>query len=230
MLNSSVYKIIIFDLDETLVKGRTIDVLAEKYNFTDLLKDLRSKWIKNEIREYDISIELAKQFEGKTYSDIENVIKSVPLREHAVNIFNEIEKRGLKRAITSQAFSPIATYYNQFLRADYLLSLKLEEKEGIYTGKIKIGDLYNPDCELGHAICKENVLKKIAKLEKLKFNEMIAVGNGRGDICMLRYLKRHGGLPIGFGRREEIKPFIKIEIKNLSEILKFIPSTLHKKN
>lgn len=204
--------------------GRTIDLIAEEFGFVDRLKELRERYKNGIIREYDISVALAKELKGRTEQDIANVLKSLPLREGAIDVLTSFKKMNIKTCVVTQAFSSIIEYYHrQGLESDCFICIGLEKSNSKFTGNIINQDLYfNPKCELGHMLCKEFAIRKIAEKEGVNLSEVVAVGNGKGDICMLRGVKAQGGLSIGMGKNPDIELYINTRINKLKEILRLI--------
>ena len=64
------FKLVLFDMDGTLLQRRTIFVLAEKKGFTDELLQI----INSRIKSYEKSIEIAKLLRGMDKKDL---LKSV---------------------------------------------------------------------------------------------------------------------------------------------------------
>jgi phosphoserine phosphatase SerB len=212
------YKLVAFDLDRTLVKERTINYFAKEFGFEKKLNELRTLWKKNQIKEYQITIELAKFFKGKSLSDVEKVCKTVPLNIRTKEVVDGIKAKGMKTAIISVAYSPIVEFYNKELKVDYIVCPKLLTSNSTFTGEVEFEKYYNEKCELGHSVCKGLALKNIAKKENISMKECVAVGDSLGDLCMLRI----AGLSIALQPQEEIKHSVDIVISDLYELLSFL--------
>ena len=202
---------------------RTIDLLAKNLGFYGKLMNLREKYKKGLLSEYKLSLLLAEKLKGIKKREVYSVLNEGILREKAVEILRTLRGMKIKTAIVTQAFSPLVEYFREKgLNPDFLACIELEEENGIFTGRIKNPSVYfNPGCELKHMVCKELVLKKLSKEWDIPLDKVVGVGDGRGDICMFRLLNKKGGLSVGIGDKETIKPFVKFRVKKLEEILSF---------
>ena len=91
---------LLFDMDGTLIAGRTVFVFAEKKGFNDEL--LR---IINDNRElYEKSIDIAKLLKGMNARELLEIFRDIPLQEHVETVVREIKKRGIKTAIATDSY------------------------------------------------------------------------------------------------------------------------------
>ena len=78
----SKFKLVIFDMDGTLIAGRTVFVFAENKGFKDELlriingnKELHKK-----------SIEIAKLLKGMNARELLKIFRNIPLQKHVENL------------------------------------------------------------------------------------------------------------------------------------------------
>ena len=87
------FKLVIFDMDGTLLKGRGIFVIAEKKSFKDELFRL----IKYDgVDFYEKSIEIAKLTRGLNKNELLEIFRTVPLQENVETVMGELKKRDVK--------------------------------------------------------------------------------------------------------------------------------------
>jgi phosphoserine phosphatase len=85
------YKLVVFDMDGTLLKQKGIFVIAEKKGFIDELWRL----IKDDSKElYIRSIEIAKLSKGFSKKEYLDIFRTVPIQDNAENIIKELKKKG----------------------------------------------------------------------------------------------------------------------------------------
>ncbi len=78
------YKLVMFDMDGTLLNGKGIFVIAEKLGFYDeLLSYFKNK---KEMPFYKKSIEIAKLCKGFRKDEFINIFHNVPLQDNVENI------------------------------------------------------------------------------------------------------------------------------------------------
>ncbi|RLF35793.1 MAG: hypothetical protein DRN08_02470, partial [Thermoplasmata archaeon] len=109
------------------------------------------------------------------------------------------------------------------LNIDYAFANNLIIDKNIVTGKLIANnrDLTekNDECKI-HSICKSCVMDKLCKKLGITPGEVIAVGDGEIDICMLR----KAGIGIAFNAPEKVQKNADIITNDLKIILKLIQS------
>ena len=88
------YKLIAFDMDDTLLSGRTIYVIADRKGFRDEVDRI----ISMEIPNYKKTIEIAKLLEGMSVEEFLEIFRSIPLNDNVPEVFDEIRKKKIKTA------------------------------------------------------------------------------------------------------------------------------------
>lgn len=206
------HKLIIFDLDNTLIRERSIDIIAKKIGFYPELMGLREKLNKNLIKDYNITLKLAKILKGKTKDDFERICEKLTIEKNALKVIDRLNKRRYKLAIVSVAFSPIVEYFAKKLGiTDIVCPTLIANKYGTYTGKVIPKKSTNPKC-CDKIICKSDAAKGLMKKYNLKPEECIAVGDGKSDECLFSAC----GLSLVYRPKA---PISGIKISDLSEIL-----------
>lgn len=204
------HKLIAFDLDSTLIRGSSIKFIAKKWGFEKELGILMEKYRKGKIKEYEITISLAKYFKGKSLDEVHAICRKIKLARNAKKIIEMLKKRQYKVVIISVAFSPVVEYFSNLLEADEYSCPKLTAKDGKFTGEVESKIKFNNEC-CDFALCKKEKLIELSKKYNLGLEECVAVGDGKSDRCMFQA----SGLSISKGRKLNAD----LSIKNLAEIL-----------
>ena len=204
------HKLIAFDLDSTLIHGSSIEFIAKKWGFEKELEALREKYRKGKIKEYEITISLAKYFKGRTLEEVYAVCRKIKPARNAKKIIEMLKKKQYKVVIISVAFSPVVEYFANMLDVDEFACPKLVVKNGKLTGEVELKIKFNNEC-CDFAICKMEKLIELSKKHNLGLEECIAVGDGKSDKCMFEA----AGLSISKGKRLNTD----LCIKNLAEVL-----------
>lgn len=212
------YKLVVFDMDGTLITGRGIFVIAEKKGFKeDLIRLIRD----HSKEYYERSIEVAKLSKGLKVDELLEIFRNVPLQKNVETVIRELKNRGIKTAIATDSYQFLADDLKDRLGIDYTFANKLIIKNGIVTGEIEI---HNKDLteELNsrkiYSICKSCVLEQLCDDLGITIEEAIAVGDGIVDIGMIK----KAGLGIALNASEEVQKYADIVADDMIVILEHI--------
>lgn len=191
-------KLIVFDMDDTLLKGRFIDTCAEKFGFRNELMEIRSS-------ERDVIIltkQIATLLKGKSISDLIAVADSIPIIEGTKDIVTELKNRGYIVGIISDSYDCITNHIKIKTGMDFSLSNELEFSKSVCTGEVKIPSFLfnNPKSLCKHSICKTNALQSLMEKYNIKRENCIAIGDSLNDLCMIK----EAGLGIAFCSKDEL--------------------------
>ena len=210
------YKLIVFDMDGTLLNGRTIFALSDAKGFTDKLLHI----INRNKAPYKKTIEIASMLKCTTVEEFITIFRTIPLNENAEQVVNTLRRAGYKTAIATDSYHIAALDVKKRLAIDYVFANRIIVKNNHLTGTIK---LHNKDlskrsgnCKV-HSIRKRDVILYLCTKLGITPEEVIAVGDGIVDICMLG----EAGLGIAFNAPEEVRKSADVCINDLSEILKY---------
>ncbi len=207
------HKLVLFDFDKTLIKESSIEVIAREFGFEKELKVLRKKYQKGQIKDYDITLAIARRMKGRTKKDFENVCAKLNLCKNTIKVVERLKKRQYYVGIISVAFSPVVEHIAEKIgiEHDNIICPVLVDKNGKYTGEVIAKTKYNSKC-CDKIICKADAAKELMKKLDVKPEECIAVGDGKSDECLFRIC----GLSLAYKPKS---PIGDIKITNLTEIL-----------
>ena len=208
------HKLVIFDLDKTLIQQSSIEIVAREFGFEKKLKKLRRMRERGAIKDYDITLALAKFIKGKGEEDFERVFKKIKLSKNAVKVVEQLKKRQYYVGIVSVAFSPIVEYVAKKVGIDaenIVCPVLVKNREGKYTGEVIAKTRYYSKC-CDTIICKADGAKELMKKLDVKPEECIAVGDGKSDECLFRAC----GLSLAYKPRVRVGD---VAITNLAEVL-----------
>jgi HAD superfamily phosphoserine phosphatase-like hydrolase len=212
------YKLVLFDMDGTLLKDKGIFVIAEKKGFIDELERL----IRDNTREfYKRSIDIAKLSKGFNKKEYLDIFRSVPLQDNAKAVIKELKKRKITTAIVTDSYQFLADDLKVRLEIDYAFGNNLVTNGDIITGELV---MYNKDLIEEfysgkiYSICKSRVLEQLCKELDITEKEVIAVGDGRIDAGMIK----KAGLGIAINGAEELQKIADVVTNDLRVILDYI--------
>ena len=191
-------KLIVFDMDNTILRGRFIDNSAAAFGFTDDLMEIRS----SETNVIAMTKRIATLLKGKSFSEIIDVADAIPIIVGTKEIVTELKNRGYIVGIISDSYDCITNHIRIKLGMDFSLSNELEFSKSICTGEVKIPSFLfsNPGSLCKHSICKTNALLSILDKYSIKRENCIAVGDSLNDLCMIKL----AGLGIAFCSKDEL--------------------------
>jgi len=212
------YKLALFDMDGTLLKDRGIFVIAEKKGFLPELVRL----FKDDSREfYKRSIDIAKLQKGFNKKEYLDIFRTVPLQNHAKEVIKELKNKKIKTAIVTDSYKFLAEDLRQRLEIDYMFANELVTNGDTITGELIMhnknleGEFYTGRI---YSICKSRVMDQLCEELSINQEEVIAVGDGRIDIGMIK----KAGLGIAINAMEELKKNADIITDDLRVILDYI--------
>jgi len=191
-------KLIVFDMDNTILMGRFIDTCADLFGIKEDLMDIRSS-------ETDVVIltkRIATLLKGKTINEIIAVVDSIPIVYGTKEIVSELKNRGYIVGIISDSYDCITNHIRIKLGMDFSLSNELEFSKSICTGEVKIPSFLfsNSRSYCKHSICKTNALLNVLGKYNIKRENCIAIGDSINDLCMIKA----AGLGIAFCSKDEL--------------------------
>ncbi|KYK34223.1 MAG: hypothetical protein AYK22_05645 [Thermoplasmatales archaeon SG8-52-3] len=212
------FKLVMFDMDGTLIKDRGIFVIAEKKGFKDeLLKKIRNY----NLEFYERSIDIARLSKGLNKTDLLEIFRSIILSENVEKVIKELKKHNIKTAVATDSYKFLADDLKDRLGLDYSFANNLIIKNDIITGELEIHNKnLTQDFFSGkiYSICKSCALEQLCKDLGINLKETIAVGDGKVDIGMIK----KAGLGIAYNAPEEVQRNADIVTNDLRVILKYI--------
>jgi HAD superfamily phosphoserine phosphatase-like hydrolase len=177
-------KMIVFDMDYTLLKGSFIRAAAERFGFTRELNDILAQPKSNYIKTQKI----ARLLEGRSFAELINVVESIPLIGDAVQVVRELQVRGYVCGIISDSYHAIANHVKNLLGLDFTLGNELEFQKSVATGEVRIPSQLLKDrfSQCDHDHCKANMFQYILHRFGISVADSVAVGDGESDICMVK--------------------------------------------
>ena len=212
------FKLVMFDMDGTLIQERGIFVIAEKMGFLDeLIKHFNS----NTFDFYKKSIDIAKLSKGLDKNEILEIFRSIKISLNAEKVIKELKKRKIKTAIATDSYKFLADDLKERLGIEYSFANNLIIENNIITGELEI---HNKDLTQDffsgktYSICKSCALENLCKELNINIEQTIAVGDGKVDIGMIK----KAGLGIAYNAPEIVQKNADVVTDDLNIILDYI--------
>jgi phosphoserine phosphatase len=210
------YKLVMFDMDDTLLEGRTIFAFAREKGFRDQLHSI----INSNLESYEKTIEIAKLLAGMNSNELLEIFRKIPLRNNVENVIQELKKKNITTAIATNSYNFVAEDLQKRLDIDYIFANNLIIKKDIVTGEIEINNKDMRRCNGGYiySICKGYILNQLCNKLNISLDESIAIGDGRVDIGMIK----KAGIGIAFNAPSIVKKNADISTDDISVILEHV--------
>jgi phosphoserine phosphatase len=173
-----------FDMDGVLVKGRFVAELARRTHRTATLgRFLDNPRLDAEAR----ARRIASLFAGVPRTVFERTARRIPLAEGARETVLRLRKAGFRVGVVSDSYSVASEVVRRRVFADFSLAHLLEFCRGRATGHITFAAamVHQRGCPR-HVCCKANVLYHLAAETGVDPAQILAVGDGDNDVCLLR--------------------------------------------
>jgi phosphoserine phosphatase len=192
-------RLVVFDMDSTLITQEVIDLLAETVkdppNLAEKVADITNRAMLGEL-EFEASfrerLALLKGLPATIFDDLRSVLdvtKGVP------ELIKALRRIGVKTAVVSGGFLPLTSWLAQKLGIDYAYANEVIIEDGKLTGEAK-GVIVGKER-------KRDLLVEIAAKESIDLSQTLAVGDGANDLLMIE--------KAGLGVAWNAKPRVQME-------------------
>ncbi|MEW5806894.1 MAG: HAD-IB family phosphatase [Acidobacteriota bacterium] len=184
--NSARYlrKMVVFDMDNTLLRGRFIEFAAQLFGFR---QDLINIIAKNQ-DSFLVTKHIAKLLQGKNIAELLSAADRIPLVEDVLQVTDVLKQRGYVIGIITDSYDCIASHIKTKINADFVMSNELEFSQSVATGEVKVPSYFcRSNASLcNHNFCKSNALLHATATHAIDLRSVVAVGDSETDICMVR--------------------------------------------
>lgn len=186
-------RLIVFDMDSTLIQTEVIDEIAGLMNVKDKVGEITERAMNGEV-DFDQALkERVALLKGLEVSQMKEILDNLPLTPGTEKFIETVKNLGYKTALISGGFSYFADALKEKLGIDYAFSNELQIANGKLTGKVE-GAIINSSQ-------KALLLKMIAQQEKISLEQVVAIGDGANDLPMLST----AGLGIAFHAKDIVR-------------------------
>ena len=186
-------RLIVFDMDSTLIQAEVIDELADVHGVGEQVKKITEDAM-NGLINFDESLKRrVALLKGLEESKLKGVLDKLPLTEGAQDFIRTVKSLGYKIALISGGFSYFANALKDSLGLDYAFSNELDFKDGRLTGEVRT--------PIVNAEYKAMLLKMLAQQLQINLEQVVAIGDGANDLPMLSV----AGLGIAFHAKEIVR-------------------------
>jgi phosphoserine phosphatase len=192
-LNRFARKLVVMDVDSTLIEQEVIDLLAEAAGVGEQVRSITESAMRGEL---DFEASLRKRvslLKGQSTSIIDEVSAKISLTPGARTLIRTLNKLGHGVGLVSGGFSQVIDPIAAQLGIANVRSNTLEINNGVITG-----DLQGPIIDMAG---KAKALKDFAEIERVSLANTIAIGDGANDLDMIAT----AGLGIAFNAKPTVQ-------------------------
>lgn len=172
-------RLCLFDLDRTLVEGRTIERLADHFGLRAGFASALGERGEEPAAGVDESARIIALFKGVDAAEFARVCADLVLRDGAKEAVARLKDMGFRVGVVTASYGAAAEACRERLGLDFAVAAEPETKDGRLTGRLLPSE-HVGDC--GTFICKERVLLAHAGPDA---EPTVAVGDGMNDLCMI---------------------------------------------
>lgn len=177
-------RLIVFDVDGTLIDAEMIDELAKIAGVGSKVKEITSKAMNGEIEFKQALKQRVHLLKGLPVEVLDSIAENLEVTPGAEELITALKALGYKIALISGGFTQFVEKIKEKLGIDYVYANKLVIEDGKITGKV-----VEPIID---AKRKAELMQEIAQKENLLMEQVVAVGDGAND----RFMLQNSGLGI----------------------------------
>jgi phosphoserine phosphatase len=186
-------KLVVLDVDSTLIQQEVIELLANHAGVGTQVKDITDRAMNGEIDFAQALTERVELLAGLPMTIIDQVRQEITLTPGARTLIRTLKKLHHKVGIVSGGFAEVITPIAQELGIDFIAANHLEVLDGKLTGRTK--------GEIVDRAGKANALRQFAQLADVDLVDTVAIGDGANDLDMIAL----AGLGIAFNAKPVVR-------------------------
>ena len=192
-LHRRAMRLIVMDVDSTLITGEVIDLLAARAGCVDQIAKITDAAMRGDL-DFAASLrERVAMLAGLNVSVLDEVRRELRLAPGARTLIRTLRRLGYRCGIVSGGFTQITDWLAEELGIDYVAANTLEVAGGTLTGQLT-----------GLVIDragKADALRRFAAEAGVPLSQTVAVGDGANDLDMIAA----AGLGVAFNARQVVK-------------------------
>jgi len=186
-------KLVVMDVDSTLIQQEVIELLAAKAGAGDKVKEITDSAMRGEIDFAESLIARVALLQGLPSSVITDVQQEIVLTPGARTLVQTLHTLGHSVALVSGGFAEVIKPIVEELKIQHCRANSLEVIDGVLTGKVA-GPIID-------RAAKATALREFAAIEGVELEQTIAIGDGANDLDMISI----AGLGIAFNAKPAVK-------------------------
>ncbi|QLY30098.1 phosphoserine phosphatase SerB [Nocardia huaxiensis] len=186
-------RLIVFDVDSTLIQGEVIEMLAAHAGVEEEVRQVTEAAMRGEIDFAESLRQRVATLAGLDASVIDEVAEQIELTPGARTTIRTLRRLGFRCGVVSGGFRQVIEPLAHELELDFVQANTLEVVNGKLTGKV-VGEIVD-------RAAKAVALRRFAAETGVAMEQTVAVGDGANDIDMLNA----AGLGIAFQAKPALR-------------------------
>jgi phosphoserine phosphatase len=182
-------RLIVMDVDSTLIQGEVIDMLAEHSAHRAQVAEVTERAMRGELDFEESLRERVALLEGLPATALDEVYDALVLAPGARTLVRTLRRLGYRFGLVSGGFSQVTDRLADDLGIHYARANQLEVVDGVLTGRI-VGSVVD-------RAGKAEALRDFAREVGVPLASVVAIGDGANDLDMLAA----AGLGIAYNAR-----------------------------
>ena len=183
-------KVLICDMDSTIIKEESLDEIAEEAGIGDEIKNITKKAMKGELDFKEALLKRIKLLNNYPLKNIFTLNPKIRINDGAKELVRKMKSKSCITVLISGGFSPSVSYIAKKIGFDYYHCNNFLYKKN--NGKIVLnGCVQDPILDKDS---KLDITKCYLKNFNLTLNDVISVGDGANDVNLIK----HSGIGISY--------------------------------
>ena len=170
-------RLVVFDVDSTLVQGEVIEMLAAHAGKEEEVRAVTERAMRGELDFAQSLHERVATLEGLPATVLDEVAARIVLTPGARTTIRTLKRLGIRCGVVSGGFIQVISGLVEDLGLDFARANTLEVVDGVLTGRV-VGDVVDRQA-------KAAFLREFADDLGISLSQTVAVGDGANDIDML---------------------------------------------
>ena len=203
-------RLVVLDVDSTLVQGEGIDELARLAGVADEVERITAAAMAGRLDFAESLTARVALLAGLSVADVEKVRDSLVLTPGARTLVRTLKRLGYTVGVVSGGFTALTERFVDELGLDFAAANVLEVANGSLTGRL-VGEIVD-------RAGKATALRRFATQFGVPLAQTVAIGDGANDIDMLRL----AGLGIAFNGKAALRRNAEVAVNH-----PFLDAVLH---
>ncbi|HLR83725.1 MAG TPA: phosphoserine phosphatase SerB [Nocardioidaceae bacterium] len=186
-------RLIVMDVDSTLIQGEVIEMLADHAGYGDEVAEVTTAAMRGDLDFADSLRARVRLLEGVPVAALDHVYESLVYTPGARTMVRTLKRLGYRFALVSGGFTQIVERIAADLGIGYYAANRLEVADGLLTGRILGPVVDRPG--------KATALRRFADDADIAISNTVAIGDGANDLDMLAT----AGLGVAFNAKPAVR-------------------------
>jgi phosphoserine phosphatase len=186
-------RLVVFDVDSTLVQGEVIEMLAERAGCGARVRAITEAAMRGELDFTESLTQRVAALAGLPESVLDEIARDLPLTPGARTTIRTLKRLGFRCGVVSGGFTRVIQPLADDLGLDFVAANELEIVDGKLTGRVLGNVIDRPG--------KATALREFAAGFHIPLAQCVAVGDGANDIDMLGA----AGLGVAFNAKPALR-------------------------